>query len=341
MHETLSISRDKRQAVTLLDCSQRAGKTPLLENPQRPYADPPYGRMTWSDLTGDCKRAAELETTAPPLASGATTMNVFYATLEANSKVVTRGGENIGWPVNFAKLNSGSYRGMTPFPSQEKTINQRAQLEWKQLFVDIVVSGTDFERATGPLAVVDLVDELRQVAVMTAGDLMGTQVFSDGTGNGGLDLDGVLVGIDNSTLYPTYAGISRSTNTWWRGNVNSTGGNLTTSAMNVSYGTATVGNAHPTLEITTQTLWNKLLDRVIPSQRYEASDERNRTARIGFDTIRHLGADVVHDSHCPSGNIFYVNVDDMELRVNGEHRMFGWTGWKTPELAGLSSVMGN
>jgi len=272
---------------------------------------------------------------APSVTDAIFTDNVTYATLEANNKVVTRGGESVGWPVGFAKLNAGSYRGMTPFPSQEKQINKRAQLEWKQLFVDVVVSAYDFERATGPLAVVDIVDELRQMAILTGGDLMGQQVFGDGTGNGNLDLDGAAVAVDNGTIYPTYAGITRTTDTWWKGHVNATGGALTTSAMNASYsGTdntgPTVGNAHPTLEVTTQNLWNKLLDRVIPSQRYEAGDERNRTARIGFDAIRHIGADVVHDSHCPSGNIWYFNVDDIELRVNGEDRMWGWTGWKTP-----------
>lgn len=261
--------------------------------------------------------------------------NVFYATLEDRNRVIVRGGESYGWPVMFAKLNSGSYRGSTPFPSTEVQINKRAQVEIKQLYADVVVSGYDFERASGPLAVVDLLDELRQAAIMTAGDLMGTQVFGDGTGNGGLDLDGSLVGADNGTLYPTYAGITRSGNLWWRGNVNSAGGNLTTSAMNADYGLATKGNAHPTLEVTTQTLWNKLLDRVVPSQRYEAGNAANRTAKIGFDAIRHLGADVVHDSHCPSGNIQYFNMDDIEMRVLNENRMWGWTGWKTPANADL------
>jgi hypothetical protein len=229
----------------------------------------------------------------------------------------------------FAKLRSGSYRGMTPFPSQEVQINQRALLEWKQLFVDVVVSQYDLKRATGPLAVVDLADELRQAATMAASDVMGDQLYGDGTGNGGLDLDGARVGVDDNTTYTTYAGISRAApNTWWRGNVSATGGPLTTAAMNQSYGNATVGNAHPTLISTTQTLWNKLTDRVIPQQRYEAGDERNRTAQIGFDAIRHLGADVVHDSHVPSGNMFYWNIESMELRVNGEDGMWGWTGWK-------------
>lgn len=281
----------------------------------------------------------------PAVTDAIYTGNVFYATLEDRNKVIVRGGENFGWPVMFAKLNSGSYRGATPFPSTEVQINRRAQVEVKQLFVDIVASGYDFERASGPLAVVDLLDELRQAAVMTAGDLMGDQVYGDGTGNGGLDLDGARVGVDNSTLYPTYAGIDRSTNTWWRGNVNATGGNLTTSAMNTDYGTATVGNAHPTLEVTTQTLWNKVLDRTIPSQRYEAGNAANRTAKIGFDAIKHLGADIVHDAHCPSGNYWYFNMDDIELRVINDQRMWGWTGWKTQASADVQQgqllFMGN
>ena len=290
----------------------------------------PAGFTAWDNVSSVVR-----DDIVPAVTDAIYESNPFYATLEERNKVIVRGGESYGWPVMFAKLNSGSYRGSTPFPSLEVQLNRRATVEVKQLFADVVVSGYDFERATGPLAVVDILDELRQASIMTAGDLMGDQVFGDGTGNGNLDLDGARVGIDNATLYPTYAGINRSTNLWWRGNVNATGGNLTTSAMNADYGDATTGNAHPTLEVTTITLWNKLLDRVVPSQRYEAGNAANRTAKIGFDALKHLGADVVHDSHCPSGNIWFFNMDDIELRVLNEQRMWGWTGWKTPANADL------
>ncbi len=288
----------------------------------------PIGFSSWDSVSSIVR-----DDIVPAITDAVYSDNVFYATLEDRNKVIVRGGESYGWPVMFQKLNAGSYRGATPFPSQEVQITKRATLEIKQLFVDVVAAGIDYERASGPLAIVDLLDELRQSTVMTAGDIMGDQVFGDGTGNGGLDLDGARVGVDNGTLYPTYAGISRTGNTWWQGHVNAAGGNLTTSAMNSDYGDATVGNAHPTLEVTTQALWNKLLDRAIPSQRYEAGNPANRTAKIGFDAIKHLGADVVHDAHCLSGNFWYFNMDDIEMRVLNEQRMWGWTGWKTPANA--------
>lgn len=257
------------------------------------------------------------------------TDNPVYATLEANDRVIIRGGDSITWPVMYDKLNFVTYRGMTPFPSQEKPITKRAILEFKQAAVDIVVSSYDSKRARGPLAVMDLMMELRQAATMAAADGMGTQLYGDGTGNGGLDLDGMRVAFDDGLTYDVYAGISRAANQWWKGRVDSTGGPLTAAAMNNSYGSATIGNAHPNIIATTQALWNKLWERVQPSQRYEAGDERNRTARIGFDAIRFNGADVVHDSHCPTGNLFYINTDYIELRVQ-EDSMFSWTGWKSP-----------
>lgn len=273
------------------------------------------------------------------------TSNVFYATLEDRNRVIVRGGESYTWPVMYDKLNAGSYRGTTPFPSLEKQTKTRAQVEIKQLFVDVVVSGYDYERASGPLAVVDLLDELRQEVTMAAGDEAGTQVYADGTGNGGLDLDGARVGVGTSANYATYAGISRATNTWWDANLNATGGQFTSSIQNTDYGNAEEGNAHPTLEVTTQALWNKVLDRASALQRYDAGNEANRTAKIGFDAIKHLGADLVHDSHCPAGNVWYFNMDTIELRVINENRMWGWTGWKTPASADLQQgqllFMGN
>lgn len=257
------------------------------------------------------------------------TDNPMYATLEANHRVILRGGDSITWPVMYDKLNFGTYRGMTAFPSSEKQISKRAVLEWKQAFVDIVVSNYDAMRARGPLAVMDLLDELRQAAVLAAADGMGTEYYSDGAGNAGLQMDGFKLAVDDGTTYDSYGGFSRSANTWWKGNVNSTGGALTIAAMNTSYGTATIGNVHPNIVTTSQTLWNKIWERVQPAQRYEAGDERNRTARIGFDCIRFNGADVVHDAHSPSGDINYINTDYIEMRVQ-DGRMFDWTGWKAP-----------
>ena len=284
---------------------------------------------------------------APHVQDAIFTSQVTYMTLEANNRVILRGGDSISWPVAMAKLKSGSYRGASQFPSQEVQTKRRAVLEWKQLFVDIVVSNYDAKRAQGPLATLDLVDELRQEATLAAVDTAGTQIYGDGSGNGSLDLDGARNGFDDGTLYATYAGLSRAGNTWWQGNVNSTGGNLTLSAMNSSYSSATVGNAHPNLITTTQTLWNRMWDRVQPQQRYEAGDERNRLARVGFDSIRFNGADVAHEDDggvLPSGNIFYWNTDYIELRVE-PNTMWSWTGWKVPYQAdaqqGQILFMGN
>ena len=257
------------------------------------------------------------------------TDNPLYATLEANERVTMRGGESISWPVMYDKLNAGSYRGMTPFPSQEKNISKRATLEWKQAYVDVVVSAYDANRARGPLAVMELVDELRQAATLAASDFMGFQVYGDGSGNGSLDLDGARAAFDDGVLYDSYAGFSRASNPWWKGNVDSTGGAISKSGMNDSYGDATIGNAHPNIMTTTQRIWNRVWDTVIEQQRYEAGNESNRTAKLGFDAIRFNGADIVHDSHCPGGNMWYWNTDYIEMRVQ-EGRMFDWTGWKTP-----------
>jgi hypothetical protein len=265
----------------------------------------------------------------PTVVDAIFTDNATYATLEANNRVVVRGGDSITWPVMFDKLNFVTYRGMTPFPSQEKQIQKRALVEWKQAAVDIVVSSFDAKRARGPLAVMDLMEELRQAATLAAADGMGTQLYGDGTGNSGLDLDGAKVGMDDGTAYDSYAGFSRSSYSWWKGNVDSTGGAWTTSSTNTSYGSATIGNQHPNLITTTQTLWNKAWERVQPQQRFEAGDERNRSARIGFDAIRFNGADLVHDAHSPSGYQTHWNTDWMELRVQ-EDSMFDWTGWKNP-----------
>src|SRR6266571_4226096 len=124
---------------------------------------------------------------------------------------------DLSWPVVADKLNTGTYKGVFRFPGQEKTVFDRTTLPWKQAYCDVLVSGADVMKARGPYAAFQLTDGLKQAARMSIADEMGKQIYSDGTGT---DFDGIVIGADDGVLYPTYAGIARSSLVGWRAYVN-------------------------------------------------------------------------------------------------------------------------
>ena len=114
-----------------------------------------------------------------------------------------------------------------------------------------------------------------------------------------------------------------------KGVYDATGGALSTSAVNVHFGNATIQPEKPDLITTTQTLWNKLWDRVTPAQRYPQGPNFDDVAQIGFDAINFNGAAVVVDSHVTAGSLFGMNTKRIKLIMH-QQRDFHFTGFKIP-----------
>jgi hypothetical protein len=56
-------------------------------------------------------------------------------------------------------------------------------------------------------------------------------IWTDGTGNSNADITGFDAGIDNGDTVGTYAGLARSSFSWWKSLVDSNGGDLSTAMM--------------------------------------------------------------------------------------------------------------
>jgi len=119
----------------------------------------------------------------------------------------------------------------------------------KSHYVNVTMAGDDLAKVEGDEKIIGLLAVKMEAATMTAQDDFATYFFSDGTGNATKDFDGLLNGADNGTLYSTYGGIDRSTNAWWDGVVDSTGGAVTIDAINSMVGSLTIGTKKPDLAL--------------------------------------------------------------------------------------------
>ena len=137
-----------------------------------------------------------------------------------------------------------------------------------------------------------------------------------------------LGGIDTDSL----------ANTWWNGNLGQFGlsGNVfdTTSvasttwgqlvdlqdnvsniarAMTRMYGACTIDNDQPDLIVTTQAIYDAYETSLQANKRFSGSEE---IANAGFDTLRFKGASVVVDSHCPDGQMYFLNTNYLDFKVH-------------------------
>lgn len=265
-----------------------------------------------------------------------------FAVLEAKGRIVMPDPSfDISWPMVIGMQNRGTYAGMGSFPGVEKQVFTRMVLPWKNAFADVAVAGPDLMRASGPYAAFQLADALKQNLMMTLMDFTGELFYGDGFST---EFDGAANGIDDGTLYSTYAQRSRTTYPMLKGNVDGAGATFTLPYLTGLQGRARIGQNRIDLIATTQELWDAAQSRAQAQQMFTKNDERNNTARLGFTVVSNMGADIVDDSKVPAGMMFGLNTDYMRMFVHKE-RMWAFSGWKDVPRAdgalGAMLLMGN
>jgi len=279
--------------------------------------------LTYADID-----AAVRKKYLPTLIDQVFISNALLVKLMAVSQVVFDSGLKIAQPVLYGQLAGGSYFGLDPFDISYKQTQTYAEWDWKAVYVNVTIPGTDMARTEGDEKIMGLVQSKMETASMTMNELLSLQLFGDGTGNGTKDFDGLLNAVDTGATYSTYGGIARGTNAWWGAQLDSTGGAVTLDAIQNMIGLCTVGQKKPNLAFTTQAIYNKLWARVQPQQRF--LDGKSELAKVGFSGINfnnHM--EIIVDNHCPSGYFFCLNTDYWKLVLN-RNRNFFWTAEKSP-----------
>lgn len=262
--------------------------------------------------------------------------NPLAARLLQRDNVRIDGADRIQQPIIFNRLAGGSYSDLDSFDITRRRTVVYGLFDWKQYYVDLTISGLDSLKNSGAAKVIDHTNTLMDIAQLSGPDYVGDDLFLDGSGNGSKAISGLRLALDDGTTYTTYGGITRaaadvagSEGFAVSGQVDTTGGTFTLGLMNQRQQDAVVAREKPDLIITTQTIWNLWWDRVQPSQRFQAGDDRNQMASVGFDSIVFNGADVVVDSKVPADQVFMLNTRWMKMIIHA-NRMWSFTGWKHP-----------
>ena len=241
----------------------------------------------------------------------------LIARLYKKNSVKVKGGTEIRVSHIYAGFPAQSYGRGTEFDTTSREFATTLTFDWKYLYAPVNLDVIDIDLNDSPEAVFDLVDSAMENGELSLVDEMGTQIFGDGSGNGGRDLDGLANAISRSTSV-SYGGLTRSATLTDPGYSilaaaeDTTGGVLSFATLNTNFGSAVQGRIKPDLLVTTQSIWNTIWERSQPSERNTPGDMRE----IGYETVRFNSAIVTVDSHCPTGYLYILNTDYFEFYVH-------------------------
>ena len=98
-------------------------------------------------------------------------------------------------------------------------------------------------------------------------------------------------------------------------------------AMTRMYGACTIDNDQPDLIVTTQAIYDAYETSLQANKRFAGSDD---IANAGFDSLRFKGASVVVDSHCPAGQMYFLNTNYLDFKCH-QDRNFAFEDFKRLE----------
>jgi len=260
------------------------------------------------------------------------TDNVFtarpltYFLMDKGRIRMTNGGTKIIEPLIYGQNSTvGSYSGYDTISLTPQEGMSAAEYDWKQYSASIAISGIEEAKNNGEQEVINLLESKIMQAEESLREGFNQMFFADGTGNSGKNWNGLGNLVESGN---TVGGIDSSDalNAWWRSYEENTAGALTLLQMTTAYNSVSVGNDHPDMVLTTQTLFEKYESLLQPQLRYTDT----KTADAGFQNLLFKSAPVTFDVHCTAGVMYFLNSKYITL-VGHSGKWFAQTDFVRPE----------
>ncbi len=273
-----------------------------------------------------------IESRTRQLADNVTNNNAVLKRMSERGKIKTfSGGHKILQELSFAEnSNAGFYSGYDLLPVGVSDVLSAAEYNIKQAAVPVVISGLEQIQNSGREAMIDLMEGRLGVAESTLANLLTAGIYSDGTGFGGKEIDGLNAAVPLDPTAAPYGGIDGATFTFWQNAVSdqtAAGTDATTiqGFWNGLWAQLVRGMDRPDLIMTDNVAWTTYLASLQAQQRFTNTN----TADAGFMSVKFMDADVVLDggiyngsgSGCPAGTAFFLNCDYIHWRPHAQRNM--------------------
>jgi hypothetical protein len=236
------------------------------------------------------------------------------------------GGTKIVEPLIYGQNSTvASYSGYDTIALTAQSGITAAEYDWKQYAASIAISGIEEAKNNGEQEIINLLEAKIMQAEESMREGFNQMFYADGTGNSGKDWNGLGNIVEASG---TVGGINRATggNEYWQSYEENTSEALSLAKMATAYNSVSVGNDHPDMVLTTQTLFEKYEALLQPQLRYTDT----KTADAGFQNLLFKAAPVVYDEHCTAGVVYFLNSKYLTL-VGHSGKWFAQTDFVRPE----------
>lgn len=242
--------------------------------------------------------------------------NALYWRLNQANKKYISGGTQVEVPFMYSEFtNGGPYQGYDVLDVAPNDTVKNGGWDIKQHYVPVTVDGLTLAKCNTPDAVVNLLTVLWEQARMQMADNLGVGLYSDGSN--AKEIDGLKGAVDAGSVTTSYAGLTRSSNTWINSQVDSSTATLTLLSIRNLISSCTKGGHTPTILLSRKEQYNRVWALLQPVQRFITTDETMTNAgfqNISVDNIPWVLDDKVFDGPNSSNSaILALNEDVIQL----------------------------
>lgn len=167
--------------------------------------------------------ATTIQSRSGELADNLTQNNAILQRLNSKGNVRPFSGGNVILEEIFyddtATNNANSYSGYEVLNISPDSPISAAQYKIAQYAASVTMSGLEMLQNSSKEAIIDLIDGRMQVSEARLLNRISGDLYGDGTGNGGKNIDGLAAAIAVSPTTGTYGGINRANFTFWRNQI--------------------------------------------------------------------------------------------------------------------------
>ena len=254
--------------------------------------------------------------------------NAFYRRLKSKGQIeVLDGGTSIVRSLDYAENGTFQrYDGYDSLNVAASDVLSAAEYNWKQSAVHVVASGRELRINSGSNQITGLAKARLKNAMRTAANNMSVDLYGSASLSNQIGGLGHLVTTDGTG---TVGGIVAGTYTFWKNQfkdatgTNPSSGTVLKGDMMSLWLDCVRGTDKPDLILSTNDFYTYFWESLTDLQRY---GDGGGKATAGFDSLRFMSADVVHDVNTnftsTGEKMYFINTDYMTLV---EHRAARWT----------------
>lgn len=253
----------------------------------------------------------------PAVVDGVFNENTFARMILSEAKKWR--GREMKFPITTEEMVGGtSFSGFDSLPTASSNVIRSLAFDPKfyQIHISLPLTELSVNEGSTEEQVLGLAETYTKLATIQMADELGDIFYSDGTGNGAKDFDGLGNMVDDGTDTTTYGKLDRAT---YGANINAqvlpSGGTLTLGLMRTLYNLVDDGPVSPTDVLTTKTIFGFYESLLQPQERYNkpTGDIANFKMGTGARELQYLDMPIKADRKATAETMFMLNMPNINF----------------------------